>query len=82
LSYVWDGGVESGDLEVGVGGRGAVPLHGYQPGGRHLVGVLGRKRHMDALEITVRSAAGNKQRQNKSIWILSLFMRLRLIYVT
>lgn len=45
MSYLWDGGVESRDLEIGVGGRGAVPLHGYQPGGRHLVGVLGKKRH-------------------------------------
>lgn len=45
FSYLGDGGVESRDLEVGVGGRGAVPLHGNQPGWRHLVGVLGRKRH-------------------------------------
>lgn len=46
MSYIWDGGVESGDLEVGIGGRGAVPLHGNQPGRRHLVGVLGRRETM------------------------------------
>lgn len=39
-SYIWDGGVESRDLEVGVGGWGAVSLHGYQPGRGHLVGIL------------------------------------------
>lgn len=38
--YLWDGGVESRDLEVGVGGRGAVSLHGDQPGRRNLVGIL------------------------------------------
>ena len=33
---VWDGGVEAGYLEVGVGGGRAVTLHGDQPGGRNL----------------------------------------------
>lgn len=40
--YVRDGRVQSRDLEVGVGGRGAVSLHGDQPGRGHLVGVLQR----------------------------------------
>ena len=41
--YLRDGGVEAGDLEVGVGGRGAVALHGDEPGRGHLVGVLRRE---------------------------------------
>lgn len=43
-SYIWDGGVESWDLEIGVRGRGPISLHGYQPGRRHLVGILAEKR--------------------------------------
>lgn len=39
-AYLGDGRVEPGDLEVGVGGRGAVSLHGDQPGRGNLVGVL------------------------------------------
>ena len=41
--YLWDGGVEAGDLEVGVGGRRSVALHGDEPGWGHLVGVLRRE---------------------------------------
>jgi hypothetical protein len=42
-AYLGDGRVEPGDLEVGVGGRGAVSLHGDQPGRGHLVRVLHRE---------------------------------------
>lgn len=43
-THIWDGGVEAGDLEIGVGGRGSVPLHGDQPGRGDLVGILGENR--------------------------------------
>ncbi len=36
---VGNGGVEAGYLEVGIGGRRPVALHGNQPWRRHLVGV-------------------------------------------
>lgn len=39
-TYIWDGRVEARDLEIRVGGRGPVPLHGDQPGRGNLVGVL------------------------------------------
>lgn len=39
-TYIWDGRVEAGDLEIRVGGRGPVPLHGDQPGRGNLVGIL------------------------------------------
>lgn len=43
-THIWDGRVETGDLEIGVGGRGSVPLHGDQPGRGDLVGILGESR--------------------------------------
>lgn len=39
-TYIWDGRVEARDLEIRVGGRGPVPLHGDQPGRGNLVGIL------------------------------------------
>lgn len=43
-THIWDGGVEAGDLEVGVGRRGSVPLHGDQPGRGNLVRILRENR--------------------------------------
>lgn len=57
FSYLRDGGVESRDLEVGVGGRGAVPLHGDQPGWRHLVGVLRERRDTNTVSSLTRTVS-------------------------
>lgn len=42
-AHIWDGRVEAGDLEIRIGGRGPVPLHGDQPGRGNLVGILGER---------------------------------------
>lgn len=44
-----NGGVEAGDLEIGVGGGRAIPLHCNQPRRGNLMGVLQRKKEKHEL---------------------------------
>ncbi len=54
---IGNGSIEAGDLEVGVGGGRPVPLHGDQPGRRHLVRV-GAHRHAQSCSQVVRQVTG------------------------
>lgn len=76
MSYLWDGRVESRDLKIGVGWRGAVPLHGYQPGRGHLVGILGKEEG----EVTYRfqlllpAALKNKNKEKRYMKVFFFLM--------